>query len=193
MGGLYFHSMGNNDPLWGVVLEPSWTFGCQGEQGQCSTPRKKHCLFQNLTIIVCPVYCTTKKSVKKIDDYNDGQTKMYRVWNAMNIGGVVTWNKARFRLVGTGVLVGGLGGGGAFPQIKLNHGLFSIPYKWFINIREISFLCMPQIAHFHVEKWKSSLPHPPPARLLRSLGLSRFAPSQRSRPPKCFGSLRHCL
>ena len=33
---------------------------------------------------------------------------------------------------------------------------------------------------------------PPTARSLRSLGLGRFAPSQRLRPPKCFGSLRHC-
>ena len=41
---------------------------------------------------------------------------------------------------------------------------------------------MPQIAHFQVEKLKSS-PHPPPARSLRSLGLGRFAPSQRLRPP----------
>ena len=56
---------------------------------------------------------------------------------------------------------------------------------------EISFLGMPQIAHFQVEKWKSSLPweggplpHPPPARSLRSL--AKIA------PPKCFGSLRHC-
>ena len=31
----------------------------------------------------------------------------------------------------------------------------------------------------------------PPARSLRSLGLGRFAPSQRLCPPKCFGSLRH--
>ena len=38
------------------------------------------------------------------------------------------------------------------------------------------------------------LPHPPPARSLRSLGLGRFAPSQRlCPPPKCFGSLRHCV
>ena len=51
---------------------------------------------------------------------------------------------------------------------------------------------MPQIAHFQVEKWKSSLPwevghplpHPPPARSLRSLA--------KIVPPKCFGSLRHC-
>ena len=58
---------------------------------------------------------------------------------------------------------------------------------------EISFLGMPQIAHFQVEKWKSSLlwegghppPTPSPARSLRSL--ARIAP-----PPKCFGSLRHC-
>ena len=41
---------------------------------------------------------------------------------------------------------------------------------------KISFLGMPQIAHFQVEKWKSSLPytppplpHPPPARSLSSL------------------------
>ena len=66
---------------------------------------------------------------------------------------------------------------------------------------QISFLGMPQIAHFQVEKWKSSLPwegthplpHPPPARSLRSLGLGRFAPSQKLCPPKCFGSLRHCI
>ena len=53
---------------------------------------------------------------------------------------------------------------------------------------EMSFLGMPQIAHFQVEKWKSSLPweggiplpHPPPARLLRSLA--------KIVPPKCFGS-----
>ena len=34
----------------------------------------------------------------------------------------------------------GGGGGGACPQIKLNHGLFSIPYKWFINIRNITMI-----------------------------------------------------
>ena len=49
---------------------------------------------------------------------------------------------------------------------------------------EISFLGIPQIAHFQVEKWKSSLPclpsHTLPA--LRYLGLGRFAPSQRMRP-----------
>ena len=67
---------------------------------------------------------------------------------------------------------------------------------------EISFVGMPQIAHFQVEKMKklptvgggggdTALPHPPPARSLRSLGLGRFAPSQRLCPPKCFGSLRH--
>ena len=94
----------------------------------------------------------------------------------------------------TGVLGGG-GLGGACPQIKLNHDLFSIPYKWlwYSTCRqvEISFLGMPQIAHFQVEKWKSSLPwqgetplpNPPPARSLRSLGLGRFASSQRLRPP----------
>ena len=42
----------------------------------------------------------------------------------------------------------------------------------------MSFLGMPQIAHFQVEKWKSSLPweggHPPPT--LPPLG--RYAPSQ---------------
>ena len=57
---------------------------------------------------------------------------------------------------------------------------------------KISFLGMPHIAHSQVEKWKSSLPweggHPPPtpsppARSLRSLGLGRFAPSQRLCPP----------
>ena len=37
----------------------------------------------------------------------------------------------------TGVLVGG--GGRLPPKIKLNHGLFSIPYKWFINIRDIAW------------------------------------------------------
>ena len=31
------------------------------------------------------------------------------------------------------------GGGALAPQIKLNHGLFSIPYKWFINIRDITW------------------------------------------------------
>ena len=55
----------------------------------------------------------------------------------------------------------------------------------------MSFLGMPQIAHFQVEKWKSSLPWeggPPPARSLRSLGLGRFASSQRLRtpPPQMF-------
>ena len=51
---------------------------------------------------------------------------------------------------------------------------------------------------FQDEKLKSSLPseggdtpltplpHPPPARSLRSFGLGRFAPSQRLRPPKMF-------
>ena len=38
---------------------------------------------------------------------------------------------------------------------------------------------------------KSPSHTPPPARSLRSLGLGRFAPSQRLRPPS-FGSLRHC-
>ena len=56
---------------------------------------------------------------------------------------------------------------------------------------EISFLGKPQIALFRVEKWKSSLPWegghpPPPARSLRSLGLGRFAPSQRLCPPQIF-------
>ena len=43
---------------------------------------------------------------------------------------------------------------------------------------EISFLGMTQIAHFQVEKWKSSLPwHPPPtARSLRSV--AKIAPPQ---------------
>ena len=66
------------------------------------------------------------------------------------------------------------------------------PYSTCRQVK-ISFLDMPQIAHFQVEKWKSSLPwegghppHPPPARSLRSLGLGRFAPSQRLCPPKCF-------
>ena len=38
----------------------------------------------------------------------------------------------------------------------------------------------------------SPLPHPPPARSLRSRGLGRFAPSQRLHPKISFGSLRHC-
>ena len=51
------------------------------------------------------------------------------------------------------------------------------PYSTCRQEIEISFLGMTQIAHFQVEKWKSSLPweggvpHPPPARSLRSLGL----------------------
>ena len=36
------------------------------------------------------------------------------------------------------------------------------------------------------------LPYPPPARSLRSLGLGRFAPSQRLCPPKKKNVLRHC-
>ena len=60
---------------------------------------------------------------------------------------------------------------------------------------EISFLGMPQIAHFQVEKWKSSLPWTPPfprsfATLPRAWSLRSFA---KIVPPKCFGSLRHCL
>ena len=54
------------------------------------------------------------------------------------------------------------------------------PYSTFRQV-EISFLGMPQIAHFQVEKWESSLPSPAPS--LRSL--AKIA------PPKCFGSLRH--
>ena len=45
---------------------------------------------------------------------------------------------------------------------------------------EISFFGMPQIAHFQVEKWKSSLA---PWDTLPPLG--RYAPSQRLCPPKC--------
>ena len=88
------------------------------------------------------------------------------------------------------VLVGG--GACPTPQIKSNHDLFSIPYKWLWYSTcevEISFLGMPQIAHFQVEKLKSSLRWvgghpPPPARSLRSF--AKIA------PPKYFGSLRHC-
>ena len=66
------------------------------------------------------------------------------------------------------------------------------PYSTCRQVK-ISFLGMPQIAHFQVEKWKSSLswegghpPHPPPARSLRSL--AKIVP-----PPQYFDSLRHCL
>ena len=47
---------------------------------------------------------------------------------------------------------GGGGGLGALapPPPKLNHGLFSIPKV------EISFLGMPQIAHFQVEKMRKA-------------------------------------
>ena len=48
---------------------------------------------------------------------------------------------------------------------------------------EISFLGMPQIAHFQVEKLKSSIPWEggPPSHTLPPLG--RYAPSQRLCPP----------
>ena len=128
---------------------------------------------------------------------------MYRVWNAMNIGGVVTWNKARFRLVGTGVLVGGLGwgGGGIFPQIKLNHGLFSIPYKWFINIREISFLGIcPRLHIFKSKNEKAPYRRRGDTRSHTLPPLGCYAPSRlvaslprKDCAPKCFGSLCHCL
>ena len=54
------------------------------------------------------------------------------------------------------------------------------PYSTCRQVK-ISFLGMPQIAHFQVEKWKSSLPWegghpPPPARSLRSL--TKIVPPQ---------------
>ena len=59
-----------------------------------------------------------------------------------------------------------------------------------------SYVGMPQIAHQKMKKLPTmgGGTHPPPARSLRSLGLGRFAPSQRlcPPPPRCFGSLRHC-
>ena len=85
----------------------------------------------------------------------------------------------------TGVLVGGGGGlGGRLPppppppqkkKIKpclIFNSIQANPYSTCRQV-EISFLGMPQIAHFQVEKWKSSLPwegggvhtplpHPPP-------------------------------
>ena len=61
-------------------------------------------------------------------------------------------------------------------EFFFNYGLFSIPYKWlwYSTYRhvEISFLGMPQIAHFQVEKLKSSLPwegDPPPTPFPRSV------------------------
>ena len=66
---------------------------------------------------------------------------------------------------------------------------------------EISFLGMPQIAHFQVEIWKSSLAweggHPPPTPSLRSVATLLRAWSLRSLakivpPPQFVGSLRHC-
>ena len=81
--------------------------------------------------------------------------------------------------------------GALAPQIKLNHVCF-LQFHTYITCRQIkiSFLGVPQIAHFQVEKCKSSLPweeghplpHPTPAPSLRSLGPGRFAPSQRLRP-----------
>ena len=94
----------------------------------------------------------------------------------------------------TGVYTGGGGAWGACPPPNKNKpwlifNSIKVIYKYFLLIG------MPQIAHFQVEKWKISweggVPHPPPARSLRSLGLGRFGPSQRLCPPKCFGSLRH--
>ena len=63
---------------------------------------------------------------------------------------------------------------------------------------EISFLGMPQIAHFEIKKNEKAPTvggehPPPPARSLRSRGLGRFAPSQRLHPKISFGSLRHCM
>ena len=99
---------------------------------------------------------------------------------------------------------GGGGGLGALaPQIKLNHGLFSIPYKWFINIRR-NFLLTEVCPRLHIFKSKNEKapyrgrggggtpPPPPPPRSVATLprawslrSLAKIA------PPKCFGSLRH--
>ena len=105
----------------------------------------------------------------------------------------MSWNT----LYSTGFYTGGGGGGlGGCPPNKIKpclifNSIQAYPYSTYRQV-EISFLGMPQIAHFQVEKWKSSLPkkklplpHPPPARSLRSLGLGHFTPSQRLR-------LRHC-
>ena len=64
------------------------------------------------------------------------------------------------------------------PSSRSVESWHAYPYSTCRQV-EISFLGMPQIAHFQVEKWKSSLPweggHPLP--------LGRHAPSQRLRPP----------
>ena len=82
-------------------------------------------------------------------------------------------------------MVGGLGA--LAPQIKLNHVFFLQFHTSTCRQIKISFLGVPQIAHFQVEKMQK-LPtvggetHPTPAPSLRSLGPGRFAPSQRLRP-----------
>ena len=103
----------------------------------------------------------------------------------------------------TGVLVGGGGGlGGACPPNKIKpwHIFNSIQVIYKYSSKFSSYWGMPQIAHFQVEKWKSSLPWeggtppspPPPPRSVATLprawslcSLAKIA------PPKCFGSLRH--
>ena len=86
---------------------------------------------------------------------------------------------------------GGGGLGGPCPPNKVKPCFF-FQFHTYSTCRQIkiSFLGVPQIAHFQVEKCKSSLPweeghplpHPTPAPSLRSLGPGRFAPSQRLRP-----------
>ena len=89
---------------------------------------------------------------------------------------------------------GGGGLGGAWPPTQKNikpwlifNSIQAYPYSTCRQV-EISFLGMPQIAHFQVENEKA--PYRGGDTTLPPLG--RYAPSQRLRPPKCFGSLRHC-
>ena len=70
------------------------------------------------------------------------------------------------------------------------------PYSTCRQVK-ISFLGMPQIAHFQVEKWKSSLPwegwHLPPTPSPRSVAATLPRKDCAPPPQKCFGSLRHCV
>ena len=77
--------------------------------------------------------------------------------------------------------------------------LKKIPFSRSVKSKFPSLVC-PRLHIFKLKNEKAPyrgrgdtpLPHPAPARSLRSLGLGRFAPSQTLCPPKLFGSLRHC-
>ena len=76
---------------------------------------------------------------------------------------------------------------------RLVESWHAYPYSTCRQVK-ISFLGMPRLHIFKSKNEKAPyrgkgdtpLPHPPPAWSLRSLGLGRFAPSQRLCPPKMF-------